>query len=423
MIGALYIYIYIFFFLQELYSSLEKAKQEPTPQKSVPLKIVPDLHIPTPHKSVAPTVDSNLQRGTPLKSSTSTSVAGFDEVVNMAEFFHRKTSHRSINCSGLSDPSLSLGKPRTFTEFLKDKDFQVSPFKPSVNDSAIKQKVQMVLSRLEDDSAIPLSNSENTAEPNALLQAPSRDSGFTDLQSDSGGSSEGAFTDVRNRGDRITSVKEGRTLRSMSDVNNAAGAQTVNEGEELHISFESNSSDEEIDVMTGDVQADGDDGDDDNDGGGGGHDDIKSATLKSKDFSVEQTGGITRTRKIEANMQEKPATTSSKDTPNQTGGVTKARKTEVDSQGKPETRRTNVSPTSRNVSEQQTGVVKRARKGEVNSQEKPETQGTNEMETSHSSMSSDKEHNQVRQDQYCADFRLFFKVHIIDPKNKSFNPL
>lgn len=319
------------------------------------MKIVPDLHIPTPQKSAALKVDSNLQRGTPLKLSTSMSVAGFDEVVNMAEFFHRKTSHRSISCSGLSDPSLSLGKPRTFTEFLKANDFQVSPFKPSVNDGAIKQKVQMVLNRLEDDSAIPMSNSKNRAEPNALLQAPSRDSGFTDLQSDSGGSSEGVhvFTDVRNRGERVSPVKHGRTLKSVSDVNNAAGAQTVKEGEEVHISFESNSSgDEEIDVMTEDVQADNDD--DDNDGS---HDNSKSVTLKSKEFSIEQIGGITRTRKTEANMEEKPVTRSSKDTPKSN----------------------------------------EARKGEIDSQEKPEAPGTNEMETSHSSMSSEKEHNQVRQ--------------------------
>ena len=82
-----------------------------------------------------------------------------------------------------------------------------------MNDIAIKQKVQMVLNRLEDDSAIPLSKSQNKAEPNALLQALSRDSGFTDLQSDSGGSSEGAFTDVRNRGDRVTSVTEGKNSK------------------------------------------------------------------------------------------------------------------------------------------------------------------------------------------------------------------
>lgn len=396
------------YFLQELYSSLEKTKQGTTPQKSVPMKIAPGLHIPTPQKSAALKVDSNLQRGTPLKLSTSASVAGFDEVVNMAEFFHRKTSHRSIGSSGLSDPSVSLGRPRTFTEFLKEKDFQVSPFKPSVNDIAIKQKVQMVLNRLEDDSAIPLSKSQNQVEPNALLQAPSRDSGFTDLQSDSGGSSEGTFTDVKNRGDRVTSVKEGRTLKSVSNVNNPAVAQTVDEGEEVHISFESNSSDEEIDVMTEYEQTD------DNDGGGGG-DNNKSATLTRR--SVEQTGVITRTREIEGNIQEKPGTRRTNDTPksneisvNQTGRVTRARKTEADSQDNPDTRRTNVSPKSRNVSEEQTGGVTRARKGEVDSQEKPETQETNEMETLHSSTSSDKEHNQVRQDQYCTVFSLFLRV-------------
>ena len=382
------------------------------------MKIVPDVHIPTPQKSAALKLDSNVQRGTPLKLSTSRSVAGFDEVVNMAEFFHSKTSHRSINCSGQSDLSVSLGKPRTFTEFLKDKDFQVSPFKPSVNDIAIKQKVQMVLNRLEDDSATSLSKSQNKAEPIALLQALSRDSGFTDLQSDSGGSSEGAFTDVRNRGDRVTSVKEGRTLKIVSDVNYAAAAPTASEGEELHISFESNS-EEEIDVMTEDVQVDDDDDDDDDDndgGGGGGHDNSKSVTLKGKEFSVEQTG-ITRARKREANIQENPVTRGTNNTPksneipvNQTGCVTRARKTEAESQEKPETTRANESPQSSKVSEEQTRGVTRAKKGKADSQEKPETQGTNEMETSHSSTSSDKEHSQVRQDQYCTVVSLFLRV-------------
>ena len=381
------------------------------------MKIVPDVHIPTPQKSAALKLDSNVQRGTPLKLSTSRSVAGFDEVVNMAEFFHSKTSHRSINCSGQSDPSVSLGKPRTFTEFLKDKDFQVSPFKPSVNDIAIKQKVQMVLNRLEDDSATSLSKSQNKAEPVALLQALSRDSGFTDLQSDSGGSSEGVFTDVRSRGDRVTSMKEGRTLKIVSEDNNAATAQTANEGEELHISFESNS-EEEIDVMTEDVQVDDDDDDDDDDnGGGGGHGNSKNVTLKGKEFSVEQTGGITRTKKREASIQENPVTRRTNNTPknneisvNQTGCVTRARKTEAESQEKPETTRTNESRQSRKVSEEQAGGVTRARKGEADSQEKPETQGTNEVETSHSSTSSDKEHNQVRQDQYCTVVSLFLRV-------------
>jgi len=341
------------------------------------MKIVPDLHRPIPQKSAALKSDSNLHRGTPQKLSTSRSVSGFDEVVNMAEFFHSKTSHSSISVSGLTDPSVSFGKPRAFTEFLKDKDFQVSPFKPSLNDSAIKEKVQMALSRLEDDSAILLNKSQNKAEPNALIKATSRDSGFTDMQSDSGGSSEGAFTDVRNRGGTLTAVKVGRTPITASDVNNTAGAQTVSEGEEVHMSFESNSSDGEIDVMTEDVQVD--DVDDNDVDGGEGHDNCNSATSKSEEFSVEQIRRVTRTTIREAGSQDKP-----------------------------DTRRTNDTPKSSGISLNHTGGVTRARKREVGSQEKPETQGTNELETSYSSTSSNKEHNQVRQDQYCTVFSLLY---------------
>lgn len=343
---------------------MEKTKQRPTPQESAPGKIVPDLHRSTPQMSAALKNDSSSQRGTPQKLSTSRSVPGFDEVVNMADFFHSKTSHSSIACSEHSDASMTFGKPRAVTDFLKDKDFLVSPFKPTVNDSTIKQKVQMVLSRLEDDSTVPLSRSQNKAEPNGLLQATSRDSGFTDLQSDSGGSSEGAFTDVMNRRSRVNSVKEGRTPKCLSDVNNAVEAQTVNKGEELHMSFESNSSDEEIDIMTEDVQVD-----DDNVCGGGGHDNSNSAIRKSEEFSVEKTGGVTRTTKRGDGSKEKT-----------------------------ETRRTNETPKSQEMSVKQTGVVTRTRKKEADSQEKQVTQGTNEMETSHSSASSDKEYNQVRQD-------------------------
>lgn len=51
------------------------------------------------------------------------SVAGFDEVVNMVEFFYRKIFYRLISCLGLFDLLLSLGKLRIFIEFLKDNDF------------------------------------------------------------------------------------------------------------------------------------------------------------------------------------------------------------------------------------------------------------------------------------------------------------
>jgi len=219
---------------------------------------------------------------------------------------------------------------------------------------------------------------------------------------------------VRNRKGTLTSVKLGRTPITASDVNNAAGAQTVNEGEEVHMSFESNSSDEEIDVMTEDVQVD-DDGNDDDDGGVG-HNNSNSATSKSKEFSMEQVGRVTRATQREAGSQEKLDARRTNDNPksseislNQTGSVTRARKREAGSQEKLDTRRTNDTPKSSDISLNQTGSVTRARKREVDSQEKPETQGTNELETSHSS-TSDKEHNQVRCDQYCTVLSLFLRI-------------
>lgn len=173
----------------------------------------------------------------------------------MADFFHsNKTVHSSSAHSMLSDQSQMFGKPRAFNEFLRDKDFEVSPFKPSLNDSAIKQKVSMVISRLEDDSSHSTApqKSRNRKEPNAPV---CRDSGFNDMQSDSGGSSEGTFTDVINKKGRVTSVKEGTIPTNITDVNTAVGAQTVDKEQEVHISFESDN-DEEIDVETEDVQVD-----------------------------------------------------------------------------------------------------------------------------------------------------------------------
>ena len=83
-------------------------------------------------------------------SHSSTSVKTFDDVVKMAEEHDKSSSHSSSFLSLLPDHSLTSAKPKMFTAFLKDKEFEVSPFKPSVNDSTIKQKVSMVLSRLED---------------------------------------------------------------------------------------------------------------------------------------------------------------------------------------------------------------------------------------------------------------------------------
>lgn len=262
--------------------------------------------------SATSTSDYNLRRPTPQKFTSSKSVPGFDEVVNMTDFFHNKSRSSSIH-SVLSDHSLTFGKPKTFNDLFKDKDFEVSPFKPSMNESAIKQKVSLVISRLEDDSAAPPSTSQNKTEPYAAAHAVSRDSGFNEVQSDSGGSSEGAFTDVMNRRSKVTSVKERRILTSVSEVNTAVGAQTVNGEEEAHISFESNSSDEEIDVVTDhdDVQVkdvDDNDNNDDDDDGGGDDDDNNNLNNKKAELSVEQTGAVAKTRKKEAHNQEKPDT-------------------------------------------------------------------------------------------------------------------
>lgn len=280
-----------------MYSSLEKTKQRPTPQKSAPLKLVPNLQRPTPHKSPTDKNVTGNQRLTPQKSTTSKSVPGFEEVVNMADFFHNKTSRSSSAHSALSDHSLTFGKPRAFSDLFKEKDFEVSPFKRSVNDSAIKQKVNMAISRLEDDSPSPLCTSQNKTKANAPVHAVSRDSGFNDVQSDSGGSSEGAFTDVMNRRSKETSVKEGGMSTSVSEVNTDVRAQNVNKEEEVHISFESNSSDEEIDVVTdGEQIKDGVDGDNDN------------LTTKNTELSAEEAGHVVKTRSKEAQKHQNPET-------------------------------------------------------------------------------------------------------------------
>ena len=297
--------VYCYILLQELYSSLEMTKQRPTPQKAASFKIVPQLPRPTRQRSATLKSDTELQRLTPQKLTTTKSVPGFDEVVNMADFFCNKTSHSSSAQSVLSDHSLSFGKPRAFSDLFKDKDFQVSPFKRSVNDNAIKQKVSLVISRLEDDSAAPPSTSQNRTEPRALVHAVSRDSGFNDLQSDSGGSSEGAFTDVMNRrSSRATLVEEVRISTSLSEVYTTAGAQTVNEKEEVHISFESNSSDEEIDVGTEGVQLEAD-GDDDNNNKLTIDNNTKLTTIES---SVEQAGRVAKTKNKETHNKEKTET-------------------------------------------------------------------------------------------------------------------
>lgn len=215
---------------------MEKQGPRLTPQKSAPLRLGP------------------VENPSPRKETTLRSVPGFDEVVNMASFFHDKYSHSSSRLSVLSDHSSTSGGSKNFAEMLRDKDFVVSPFRPSANDKAITDNVNMAISRLEDDSMV-VHKSQRERQPDASVRA-SKDSGFNDLQSDSGGSSEGTFTDVMNKRAGVGSEK-GRTFpRNVNDVNNAGRAQTqLNEEEEVHICFESNS-DEEIDVLTEDSKGD-----------------------------------------------------------------------------------------------------------------------------------------------------------------------
>jgi len=186
----------------------------------------------------------------------------FDEVFKMAESFHDKSSHSSSAHSLPSGQSLSLGKPKPFADFLKDKEFEVSPFKPSVNDSTIKKKVSLVISRLEDDDASITNETRNRTKLNTEVRA-SRDSGFNDMQSDSGGSSEGTFTNILNRGTtKVLSAREERNPTRVDDVNAPSTAGVVNDSEEIHISFESDN--DEIDVVSeeDDVQVDDDKNDD-----------------------------------------------------------------------------------------------------------------------------------------------------------------
>lgn len=82
--------------------------------------------------------------------SKSTSMKTFADVVKMAEEHNKSSSQSSSFLSLLPDHSLISTKPNMFNAFSKDEEFEVSPFKPSVSDSTIKQKVSMVLSRLED---------------------------------------------------------------------------------------------------------------------------------------------------------------------------------------------------------------------------------------------------------------------------------
>lgn len=187
------------------------------------------------------------------KAATAKSFNSFNDVVKMAESFHNKSSTSASLHSTLSEQSLANVKPKPPVRSLNNKDFEVSPFKPLVNDSAIKKKVSMVISRLEDDDDItPMATTTKGMKTHHVERGLSKDSGFNDAQSDSAGSSEPTFTTIRNRD---TTVPPGNGERQSAKSNGVATiveVQTANSGEEVHISFDE--SDGEVDVVTEDVQ-------------------------------------------------------------------------------------------------------------------------------------------------------------------------
>ena len=203
------------------------------------------------------------------KAATAKSFNSFNDVVKMAELFHNKSSTSMSLHSTLSEQSLANVKPKTPVCSLNNKEFEISPFKPLVNDSAIKKKVNMVISRLEDDEDItPTATTTKGTKTHHVERGFSKDSGFNDAQSDSAGSSEPTFTTIRNRD---TTAPPGNVERQSAKSNGVATiveAQTANSGEEVHISFDE--SDGEVDVVTEDVQVENDEnnktgGEDNND--------------------------------------------------------------------------------------------------------------------------------------------------------------
>ena len=192
------------------------------------------------------------------KAATAKSFNSFNDVVKMAESFHNKSSTSTSLHSTLSDQSLANVKPKTAVCSLNNKEFEISPFKPLVNDSTIKKKVRMVISRLEDDDDItPTATTTKVMKSTHHVERGlSKDSGFNDAQSDSAGSSEPTFTTIRNRDTTVPPGIVERQSAKSNGVATIAEAQTANSGEEVHISFDE--SDGEIDVVTEDVQVEND---------------------------------------------------------------------------------------------------------------------------------------------------------------------
>ena len=189
------------------------------------------------------------------KAATTKSFNSFNHAVKMAESFCNKSSTSISLHPSLSDQSLANVKPKTPVCSRNNKEFEVSPFK--VTDSAIKKKVNMVISRLEDDDDTTLMvTTTKDLKTHHVERGISKDSGFNDAQSDSAGSSEPTFTTIRNRD---TTVPPGNVERQSAKSNGVATiveAQTSNSGEEVHISFDE--SDGEVDVVTEDVQVEND---------------------------------------------------------------------------------------------------------------------------------------------------------------------
>ena len=182
----------------------------------------------------------------------------FNRAVKMAESFHNKSSTSILSLHpSLSDQSLANVKPKTPVCSRNNKEFEVSPFKLLVTDSAIKKKVSMVISRLEDDEdTTPMATTTKGMKTHHVERGLSKDSGFNDAQSDSAGSSEPTFTTIRNRDTTVPSGNVERQSAKSNGVATIVEAQTSNSGEEVHISFDE--SDGEVDVVTEDVQVEND---------------------------------------------------------------------------------------------------------------------------------------------------------------------
>ena len=224
------------------------------------------------------------------KAATAKTFNSFNDVVKMAESFHNKSSTSTSLHSTLSDQSLANVKPKTPVCSLKNKEFEISPFKPLVNDSAIKKKVSMAISRLEDDEDSTLTaNTTKGMKTHHVERGLSKDSGFNDAQSDSAGSREPTFTTIRNRD---TTVPPGNGERQSAKSNGVATiveAQTANSGEEVHISFDE--SDGEVDVVTEDVQVESD-GNDKKTGGEDNNDYVdenNNLNTKAKDETIAKS--------------------------------------------------------------------------------------------------------------------------------------